>query len=462
MDMNTQFWVNVGEKKKLSNSKLIDFIEECGFTRVKLSDTNYVLAKINNNRLRLSTEGEITKLVKDYLLEKNELSLLEDYTKSLGSYISPKKLELLNSIKLINDRDSKDDSNFYFSNCYCNVTADTIQVLDYSQLKFMIWENRVLQREFDVSDGEQGQFEKFCMKISGNDQSRFIELKTIIGYLLHRSKVRGEAKSVILYDKNMMMSNQAHGGTGKSLLAEAIKKCREVEIFNAKDIKVGSWFINQRINPTTDLIVYDDLKKGFGFEHFFSMITGGIEVEKKHQHSFYIEKLDSPKILISSNYYVKGPGGSSDERRRYEFEIENYYSESFTPEDDFGNRFFDGWDIQEWNRFYCFMMRCTQEYLRRGLKQDLSASLKKVKFEQNTSVEFVKFADDYFEYNKKMDKREYLQIFKEFFPHYSTLSSHMFTKWIKDYSIRMGYAYADSSTGGDYFFELKKKEVSNG
>ena len=87
-----------------------------------------------------------------------------------------------------------------------------------------------------------GQFEKFCYNIAGTNEIRFQALKTIIGYLLHRNKEVGEPKAIIFYDERMGQNNQAHGGTGKTLLSQALSKCREVEIFDGKEIKAGSWF----------------------------------------------------------------------------------------------------------------------------------------------------------------------------------------------------------------------------
>ena len=454
------FWTDEEGKIKISHSKLIDFIGECGYIRVKLSDTSYLLANLRNNRLRRSSEGEIVKLIKDFLV-KNEPDLLEDYTRNVGSYLSSKKMELLETIELINDRDETTSSNFFFLNYFCQVTATDINILDYNQLNSPIWENRILNHEFNKPNDENGQFENFCKNIAGNDETRFKALKSLIGYLLHRNKDKGEPKAVILYDEKMGTNNQAHGGTGKSLLSEGIKKCREVVIFNAKEIKVGSWFINQRIDPTTDLIVYDDLKKDFAFEHFFSIITGGIEVEKKRQTSFYIEQSKSPKILISSNYYVKGPGGSSDERRRYEFEIANYYDEDLTPEIEFGNRFFYGWDATEWNKFYHFMMSCTQEYLKEGLVKLENINLQKLKAEQRTSQEFIEFATAYINFNERLDKREYLKIFQELYPGHENLSPHKFTKWLADFAIDNDSQYNAYSSGGNYYFEINRKVVKD-
>lgn len=453
-----QFWTNENGKPTILHAKLIEFLEAKGFIRVTTSDVNCILAKINNNRLRKVSENEIIETIKIHLLERNLKDVLEVFAKSVGSFISSRKLALLKSVELINDRDGKFDSNFFFKNCFCNINKDLITVQDYKDLPFVIWDKRIQSSDFIMPDNaNSGQFEQFCFNIAKKSPERFQALKTTLGYLLHRNKDRGESKAVILYDEYMGLNGQAHGGTGKTLLSEALKKCREVAIYDAKAIKVGSWFINQRVELTTDTIVYDDLKKDFSFEQFFPIITSGIEVEKKHQQAFYIDSDKTPKLLISSNYLVKGPGGPSDERRRYEFEIANYYNIENTPEIEFGNKFFDAyWPEEEWNKFYLFMMSCVQDYLKSGLVTVEPLNLNRLKLEDNNCPEFIDFAEQYFVINEWIDKREMIAIFKEFYQGFEDLSSHRFTKMIKDFAVKKELEYDHNSTGGNYLFIIKK------
>ncbi len=459
INKEVQFWTNENGKLDISHSKLIGFIESNGYLRVKTTEINHILAHENNNRLRITSEAEIIETIKKHLLERNLIDVFEIFAKGVGSYITAKKLALLKSIDLIDDRDDKYSSNFYFNNCFCKITAKGIKKIDYSELPLVIWRNRILKNNFDFPENEKpGQFEVFCSNLSKNREGRLLALKTILGYILHRNKANGESKVVILYDEKMGLNGQANGGTGKTLISEALKMCRETIIFNAKEIKTGSWFVNQRVEITSDVIVYDDLKKDFSFEHFFPMITSGIEVEKKHQQAFYIDNHKTPKLLISSNYLVKGPGGPSDERRRHEFELANYYSLELTPESEFGNRFFDAyWPEEEWNKFYHFMMSCVQEYLKFGLVTVEPLNLNRMKLEDNNCPEFISFAEQYFEINKWLDKREMFAIFKEFYPGFEDLSSHRFTKMTKDYLMKMGYEYEDKSTGGGYLFIIKNE-----
>ncbi|RRQ49808.1 hypothetical protein DZC72_04245 [Maribacter algicola] len=449
------FWeYNEKGKVVILHRKLISFIESMGFVNVKLSETRYELAKESKNRLKIVTTTDVDQAVLNYLIRIKKYDVLESFTKGISGYLASRKLNTLPVIEPINDRDGEIYSRFYFTNCYCEIRGEMINVQKYDKLNQMIWENRLIDRSFNMPEGGIGQFEIFCKKITGESPGRFLALKTAIGYLLHRNKMVGEPKAIILYDEKMGTDNQAHGGTGKTLLSQALAKCREVVPVDGKDVKLGSWFKNQRINVTTDILVYDDLKKDTSLENFYSMITSGIEVEKKQKQSFFIKPEDSPKILITANYPVKGPGGSSDERRRYEFELSNYFSHVWTPEMEFRCRFFtDSWG-QEWDKFYLFMMECVQNYLQKGLIQPESINLNKAGIVHETSLEFYNYATDNLKVNEWLDKREFESNFKNAYPNLDWVSSHMIKKWMGYYATSTGNHLEQKSTGGKYIFRI--------
>ena len=454
------FWKNENGKLSILHSNLIYFLEKRGFLRVKLDDTNYLLVKESNRMISKTSESEAIGIIKNYLIRMNLKHVYELFAKGVGSYISGKKLDLLKSVKLVDDRDNRSSSNFYFRNCYCNVNSKEIILKEYDTLSNVIWKNRIINRRFEVPKKKEGQFEILCKNICNNSIERFDSLKTILGYLLHRNKDRGETVAIILYDENMGINNQAHGGTCKTLLSQAIAQCREVESINGKEVKTGSWFKNQRINITTDVLVYDDLNKDLSLENFYSTITTGIEVEKKRQQAFFIDFKKSPKVLITSNYIVKGSGGSSDRRRRFEFELHNHYNDKFTPEDEFGNRFFDDlWSKDEWNKFFMFMMECVQSYLEKGLIKTNPINLSKARVESGSCEEFYNYASMFIVYNEWHDKREFLLIFKDFYPEI-IVSPHRFTKWLNNYAIEVGGELETRNSGGVYSFRIKKVKVN--
>lgn len=455
------FWTENGTPKILQVG-LLNFLAANGYVKVKIGENNYVFAKMTNNRLSQATEGQMANEVKDYLLLKKKPEVLEVFVKGVGSYITAKKLDMLPAIANINDRDARTSSRFYFKNCYCEIDKNRISSCDYSTLQNPIWEKRIIQKSF-THPTEKGQFEVFFENITGKNTERALALKTILGYLMHRNKEVREPKAIILYDEKMSQNNQANGGTGKTLLSMALRECREVEIFDAKEIKEGSWFKNQRVELTTDVLVFDDLKRHYSFESFFPMITSGLEVERKREKAFYIDYNNSPKLLITSNYYVSGPGGSSDERRRHEFEISNHYNQDHTPEIEFGNRFFGSqWDEEEWSKFYLFMMGCCQSYLQYGLYKVPHINLSQNKFLDGLNENFVTYADSYVQNDTLIDKREFEKGFKIIYPEMNETSPHQITKWLNIYAEKKGARFSANSSGGKYTFTLTTNASQNG
>lgn len=466
LDANLKFWrINEKNDIEIIQRKLIEFLNQSGFLKVKLSDTAYVLVKETNNMVKEISDHIIVDYVRKFLQRIDEPEVYEEFLSGSSGYISKPKLRFLDTAKLVNDRDDIESSWFHFKDKSWQVDKKNEVMVSREQLQNKIWESRIIPHEFSKPiKPEKSQFEKFCFNLSGKKDDRFLSLKTIIGYLLHRNQDPANAKAVIFVDENISFDGSANGGTGKSLLLKAIGKCREVVTMDGKNIKHGSWFKNQRIKRTTDIVFYDDVGSDFSLESLYSMITTGITVERKHKDEEYIKPEDAPKICISSNYVVRGTGGSTDIRRRCEFEVANHYDSSYSPYDEFGNYFFIDWDDNEWNSFYQFMMKCVREYLINGLKLPKVINLKKNRLINATSIDFVVFMElGLVEINNKYSKAEIFKLFKSDNPHKHNLSLHQMTKWMKEYAKHNNLEYIDKKSGENYDFWLneKRKETSD-
>jgi hypothetical protein len=73
-------------------------------------------------------------------------------------------------------------------------------------------------------------------------------------------------------------------------------------------------------------------------------------------------------VVITSNYILRGLDEGSTARRLHIVELENYYSDTFSPADEFKCNFFTSdWDKDEWNRFDAYIIHCIQQYLTFGV-----------------------------------------------------------------------------------------------
>ena len=149
-------------------------------------------------------------------------------------------------------------------------------------------------------------------------------------------------------------------------------------------------FPYQRVQVDTQVLVFDDVSKHFDFERLFSVITEGITLEKKNKDEIHIPFERSPKIVITTNYAIKG-AGNSFERRKWDLELKQYYNKSFTPETEFGHMLFSGWDEYEWNKFDNYMISNLQSYLNKGLVRSEFKNLKTRKFIAGQQMNFETF-----------------------------------------------------------------------
>ena len=179
---------------------------------------------------------------------------------------------------------------------------------------------------------------------------------SIIGYLLHTFKDPSLSKSIILMDSEIDVEyNEASGGTGKSLIGKAISQILPILFIDGKTMKSQDKFRLSGLNNYHRIIFFDDVKKDFDFESLYPLITGDLYIEKKYKNAVVIPSSETPKILITSNYVVKGGGGNAEKRRKIEYEGSSYFKEVQTPLEEFGHRFFDDWDKTEWVKFDNFM-----------------------------------------------------------------------------------------------------------
>ncbi|QCX40133.1 hypothetical protein FF125_17395 [Aureibaculum algae] len=450
------FYYKVKGEYKISHGKLINFLASNGFAKV-IEDKEVKLVYVRNKIIKEVMDVNISDYIVNFLRRKGLREVLNVFSRSVGHYLSKKLLQTLPTLDLLYPKDKIDTAYFYYKNAVVCVNKDKIDTIEFHDLKKPIWEGLIIDYPINIVDYKSSQFESFMYNISNKQEGRFESLKSIIGYLLHNYQDPSFARSVILVDEKISNDGSANGGTGKSLINQAISKLRNVLTVDGKNLKNESRFFFQQVNKTTNVICYDDVRRDFDFETLYSSITSGINVEKKYKAEISIPFKDSPKILISSNYAVIGTGGNTDSRRRIEFEVANYYTKDFTPIKEFENRFFDEWDTEEWNNFYLFMIDCVQFYLNNGVIFPKPINLKENKLEQITCSEFIEYMDANLEVNTRLDKRDF---YKEFlkFSNRVEFSQHIFTKWLRVFALYNDLEYSDKSSNGSYYFKFSTKK----
>ena len=446
------FW-DVDEKKKIKVNplKYKSFLERNGFKKYfppGCLEPTFVF--IESNKVSPASPEKIKDFVLDYLKEQNEFEVW-NYCANYQNLFSGNFLLMLQSIELTMMKDEKDKSFIAFSNGILEVKKNKITLLDYLDIDAYIWKSQIIDRDFIPSKKTDNDYKVFIKNIShGNTDP----IECVLGYLISRYKNKINNKAIILNDE--VISENPEGGTGKGLLVQGLRQIRKVSILDGKTFDEKSGFPYQTVSPDTDILVFDDVKKNWDFESKFSLVTEGMTLERKNKDAIKLTVEESPKMLVSTNYAIKGEGNSHD-RRRHEIEIAQYYGKNLTPFDEFDHHLFDDWDLDTFNIFDNYMIKCLQKYLNHGLVVQNAKNLGMRKFIAETCMEFHEFMSDQdnFPLNKRNDKAIIFNSFVQEYKDYEKyLTRKRFHIWVSKYASFIKADFDSGNTNGLKWFEI--------
>jgi len=473
--------------------KLLLLLKDNGFYRYDLTVDKYCFIRIRNKKVKLISITYITDWFFEYLkqlpnnvITKNKKDengdeyqveikitaeqLQNKFLMSMGSYFSEAILSRLTPRgKIQFSIDKKEQKLVYYLNGYVIIDKNGCHFhSDYSDLKDHVWENQILNRNYNPHQEinyRQAEFYQFCFNVSGQDMERFKSLQTIIGYVLHGYN-QYKMKATILTDAQIGIEGEANGRTGKGIFATGLGKMmnndsnEEAQVYcqiNGKnfDFEEKHKYSNADIN--TKLIHLEDVKAYFPFDNLFNDITDNVSVNVKFEKPFTIK----PKLLISTNKTIKISGASAEDRA-IQFEFAEHYSQNHSPEDEFGKWLFTDWDKKEWELFDAFMCQSMVEFFKNDVQviEPPKINLHRRALIEHTAMEFINFMDYYQftdeDYTKEspkgfyivadgQEKKEYAKkdLYNEFIESYPDLLKRKrfgqakFTTWLR--------AYADAS-----------------
>lgn len=447
-----EFWETSDKGQiKLIHFKFKQFLENNGYYKYSPEGTkNYIFVKVTNNLIDNTSEEEIKDFVLDYL-EKNGDMAVYNFFADKTRFFKEDFLTMLSHVDVYFISDEKDTSYLYYRNCAVKVTCSDITIVDYLDLGGYVWKDQVIDRDFSFVKVTNCDFKRFVSNIAGDDSDRIRSVESTIGYLLHGFKNVGYCPAVIINDE--VISDNPEGGTGKGLFVNAISKMKKMVIIDGKQFSFEKSFAYQLVSADTQILTFDDVKKNFDFERLFSIVTEGITLEKKNKDAIKIPFNRSPKIVITTNYAIKGKGNSF-ERRKWELEFKKFYSKDFTPEDDFGRLLFSDWDDEEWCRFDNYMISNLRLYLCEGFIKSDFLNLKTRKFIAETDHNFWEWVtdkdNDEVAFDRKLYKQDLYNSFVADNPDFGprakmSITLNKFYSWLEAYSV---YSTGMSSENG--------------
>jgi hypothetical protein len=465
------FW-EYDERKgimRINTALFYDFLENEGFAKFYIesdrSGDKPIFIKKDGNQIKQVSKEKIIEHSADYIknleIEDEIKQAIRNAFYTGSAKFSDINLATLNRTKHPFLEDTKDTAYLLYGDSFIRVTKGGIKKIKYDELDKCIWETDKINREFikrDFSDiKDQSDFYKFLYDICDTGDpdfsaNRLESLLTIIGYVLHGYKDPTNAKAIILMDSNVSLNPQ--GGTGKSLLIEALKKIRKsLVIEDGKRLNTKGRFEWVQITRNTKIVAIDDIRQKFKFQDLFSMITNDLIVEQKGIDKFSFPFKKSPKFILSTNYAVDGIG-ESYYRRVVEFELSDHYNQKNTPRAKYGRTFFEDWDQSQWELFDNLMVYAIQSFLKHGIIPPMAINIKYRKALQATNEDFLDFVSNSIELGKEYSTREMYIKFIKGNQEYEYIKQKSFTGWLTQYCSIYGLQLNRRKSGHKRFFTI--------
>lgn len=421
------------------------FLEDNGFYKYcPEGGKNYVFVRVTNNLIDHTSEKEIKDFVLNHLLGVDDVSVY-NYFADQTRFFKEEFLSLLSTIDIFFIEDTKDTSYLYYRNCAVKITKDEVVQIDYLDLGGYVWKDHVIDRNYVRCELIESDFKTFVHNVCAKDESRTRSMESTLGFLLHGHKNLSYCPAVILNDE--VISDNPEGGTGKGLFMNALSHMKKVVTIDGKSFTFERAFAYQLVSADTQILVFDDVKKNFDFERLFSVVTEGLTLEKKNKDAIKIPFSKSPKIAITTNYAIKG-AGNSFARRKWELELHQHYSKTYTPLEEFGKLMFGDWDDDEWCQFDNYMIYCLQYYMENGLTASKFVNLKIRQLSAETCHDFIEWCGliensqpcGMLDSERRIYKHDLYNDFISEYPDYGpkakmTISRTRFYRWLTAYAL---------------------------
>ena len=446
-DNSVKFWT-MSSKGVVKAIPLIfkRFLETNGYFKFcPEGQKNYVFVKVTNNLIDHTTEKDIKDFILNHLHDLEDMAIY-NYFADQTRLFKEDFLSLLGTIDIYFIEDTLDTSYLYYENCAVKITKDKVEAIDYLDLDGYVWKDHIINRKYSRCTDVNNDFQTFVNNISNKEENRTTTLESTLGYLMQAHKNISYCPAVILNDENI--SDTANGGTGKGIFMQAVGHMKKLVMIDGKSFAFEKSFPYQLVSADTQVLVFDDVKKYFDFERLFSVVTEGLTLEKKNKDAIKIPFSKSPKVVITTNYTIKG-SGTSFARRRWELELASHYTDKFTPMNDFGRFIFgEEWDEEDWCKFDNYMIQNLQLYLTEGLipSESINGELKRLIMKTNgdfcewCGLTDTSQANPLLEVNTRIHLNQIYYDFVNSYPDYAkgskfSVSHFKFKNWIVAYAM---------------------------
>jgi len=334
-----------------------------------------VLKKIDEDFVVMFIQNYIDNLPSDYKFDDKDIFDKEAVRTAFNNFSDQKFRLVMNRLSRRDIEINNDEPGVfykYFDNVVIRYEKGNnykLELLEYKDLKKKVWFDKIIDgRFFRITDYENFMVYKFHKNVTSSQENgdwlenykRFLALRSALGYMLYEYKNENDVKVVVFCEEQV---TDQGGRTGKTLTCQMLEKMGSKMVkINGRKVDFSNRFLFQNVDVDTNIIQFDDTDSKFDFSSLYSIVTNGLTVEKKGRKAIQLTHQQTPKFIITSNSVLTDESNSG-KSRKFEVEFSDYYNDERTPVDEFGKRFFSGWDEAEWNLFYNYMIDCEILYL---------------------------------------------------------------------------------------------------
>ena len=219
-----------------------------------------------------------------------------------------------------------------------------------------------------------------------------------LGYLCHSYFSPSKAKSIVAMDGVSREAGQTQGRTGKSsIIGESINVLKSVAYIDAKKPKINDdKYIFSVVTDETEVVWLDDLKQNFDLEVLFNATLGHLAVRQMHKADRYINKENTPKFYIPTNYGINLQKGDSVTDRFFFMVFSPYYNKDYKPTTKFKHEFYKDWDDEQYNLFFNLYACALQVYFQHGLITAPGNRPEAIAYREQVGESFIEWATSYF------------------------------------------------------------------
>lgn len=193
--------------------------------------------------------------------------------------------------------------------------------------------------------------------------------ESAIGYLLLQNRSCFPPHAFILCPEE---DNVEGWAIGKSLTARAIAMMCKAYHKSAYDLFNEKWDDDEDDDDSffdgydeyANLLVIEDVHKGFNYQHLYNYITGSWVIKKRIKETCCVNAV-VPRMLMCTQTHPGKRDGSFN-HRFVVLPMTNFFNLKNRPLTYFGSLLFDSWDEKQWSLFDNYMFYCIEQYIKNG------------------------------------------------------------------------------------------------